>query len=191
MGKTASAIRASIISQRDRANLRLGEKHYLIIAAEETLEAGFIEIIGPFGDIVVAADDGELKRSVGDVDDTREEAGAVVVDDRDDAIVAEEHVAGMPVGVNDLLGPVVDAERLHFFGGFAVGGEEEGEQLGDFAIFVGVRNIGGNGAQAGLDCGGRVIAAAGGLPFAFEFFKQLVIEGQDAAAVEGASRVCG
>jgi hypothetical protein len=43
----------------------------------------------------------------------------------------------------------------------------------------------GDGAQALLDGRGHVIAAAGRTPFAFEILQQLVIEGQDAAGVEG------
>ena len=89
-----------------------GDNFDFVVAADESFEAGFVDVVGPGGGIVGAAEDGELECAVGDVNDARLEAGGVVVDDGDNFAVAEEHVAGVPVAVDDLRGPLGETGRL-------------------------------------------------------------------------------
>ena len=92
---------------------------------------------------------------------------------------------GMPVGVDDLLGPVVDAGGLHLFGSLAVARGKELDDLLKGGVFLAGGDIVANGSQALLDGAGGMIAAAGGLPFGFEILEELVEQPQDAAGVEG------
>ena len=117
---------------RNDLNLGEGDGRELLVAADEAFEAGFVEVVGPVGGVVGAAEDGELEGAVGEVDDALLEAGGVVVDDGDDFALVEEDVSGMPVAVDDLGGPVVEAGGIHFFVGGGVGFAEGAEGGAEF-----------------------------------------------------------
>ena len=157
----------------------VGEEPELVVAADEAFEAGFIDVIGPVLGAVVGGDHGELECAVGDVEDAGEQAGGVVIDDGDDAVVAEEHVAGVPVGMDVLSWPGGDAGGFDLGGGVEVGLMEKAEDGGQ------VGSGGGDGGEGVLDRRLVVVAGGGGLVVGLEGFEESMKQSQDASGVEG------
>jgi hypothetical protein len=167
-----------------------GDGGELFIAADEAFEAGFVEIVGPGGGVVGAAEDGELEGAVGEIDDALLETCGIVVDDGDDFAFVEEDIAGVPVAVDDLGGPVVETGGIDFFVGRGVGVAEVAEGGAEF-VGVGVVGAlealegGGDLVDGGEDGGGVVVGAFGNFELGFVIFDEGVVAGKDAAGVEG------
>lgn len=161
-----------------------GEEVDGVVSAEEAFKAGFVGVVGPSGDVFVSSEDGELEGAVGCVDDAREEPSRVVVNDGDDVVVAEEHVARVPVGVGDLGGPGGQAQAVDGFGGGAVLGGKVGDKGLDVAVTGPAAEGAGDESQAGIDAAGSVVAAGGRLPGGLEVPKELVEQPEDPARVD-------
>ncbi len=174
----------------DGLEFREGDDVDFVVAADEAFEAGFVEVFGPCGGVVGTAEDGELERAVGDVDDALLEPGGVVVDDGNDFAVAEKDIARVPIAVDDLDGPIVESHGGDFFGGFGVGVAEEGDGGGELSGGGVVRALqsvegGGDLVEAGVDGAGVVVGADGRFEFGFVFAEELVVEAEDFSGVEG------
>ena len=80
------------------------------IALDELGELVFVEIVGPFVRIRPASDDGELQHGVGQVGDSGGDPDRIEVEQCGDFSFGKEHIAGMPVAVNYLAGPGIEAQ---------------------------------------------------------------------------------
>ena len=79
------------------------------VAAQELQEFVLVEIIGPVGGIRPAAYYRELQHAVGKIDLGRGDPDRIEVEHDGDFSVGKEHIARMPVAVDDLLGPGIEA----------------------------------------------------------------------------------
>ena len=75
------------------------------VAGQELKQLVLVEIIGPVGGIGAAAYDGELQHAVGQVDNGRSDTDRIEVEHYGHLVPGKEHIARMPVAVDDLLRP--------------------------------------------------------------------------------------
>ena len=79
------------------------------VAGQELEEFVLVEIIGPVGGIRPAAYYGELQHAVGKIDYCRGDPDRIEVEHDGDLAVGKEHISRMPVAVDDLFGPGIEA----------------------------------------------------------------------------------
>lgn len=130
------------------------------VALDKLVELVFVEIIGPFVGIGPAANDGELQHGIGQVGDGRGNVDRIEIEQGRDFVFGEEHITGMPVAMNNLTRPGVEAELANTDTRIVI---EHGECFGGLAHFP-VRK----GRAVGANCfempadGGRIVEAADG-----------------------------
>ena len=167
------------------------------VAGQELEQLVLVEIIGPVGGIGPAADYGELQYAVGQVDYGRSDAYRIEIEHDRDLLPGKEHIARMPVAVDDLLRPRIEAEPVDADARFVV---ENCQVLGGFlyprlrggdvipakaGIAAGPgRSVGADGPQVGADDGRVVEAGLERLEFVCEIGEVAVEFGQLQAGVD-------
>ncbi len=79
------------------------------VAGQELQEFVLVEIVRPVCGVRPAAYYGELEHAVGKIDYGRGDPNRIEIEHDGDFAFGKEHIARMPVAVNDLLGPGIEA----------------------------------------------------------------------------------
>ncbi len=83
------------------------------VAVKELQEFVLVEIIWPVGGIRPAADNGELQHAVGKIDYGGGDPDRIEIEHDGDLVFGKEHIARMPVAVDDLGRPGIEAQLVY------------------------------------------------------------------------------
>ncbi len=122
----------------------VGEADDLCVAVEESVEPLLVRLVGPFFGSTTDGD-GELKCAVGDIDDALADSAGIEVEHGYDAMVFEEHVPGVPVGVDDFDGQRGVVEGVDGVGGAVVLIEQEPDEADQLGFLPGDAFVAGHG----------------------------------------------
>ena len=82
------------------------------IGVDKRTQLCAVKMVGPFGGVRPSSRDRELERTIGQIGDNRGHCGGVEVEYTGNLAFHKKHISGMPVPVDNLMGPFVETEAI-------------------------------------------------------------------------------